>query len=206
MIPARLPWRQEFGRKTIHLAMGVLPAWLWWAPPELRAHGLVFAFVVVLGADLLRRVWKPWKQWIDQRTQAYSRPHEQHLWVGVHAMILSAWILSWATSRELAAACMGYSVFGDAAAAMVGARRQAAHGQSMMAPTATGQATTQKTISGSAACLAVCVAIGWLLFPDRGEMIILGATAATLLERYSGPLNDNLTVPLGSACVLLLLA
>ena len=190
-----LPWRQEFGRKTIHMAMAVLPAWLWWAPSAVRSHGLVFAFVGVLSVDLLRRVWKPWGKWIDQLSRNYARPNEQHLWVSVHAMILSAWILSWATPRELATACMCYSIFGDAAAAMVGARRQAA----------TARPSAGKSVSGSIACFVVCVAFGVLLFPERGWMVMLGAATATLLERYSGPLNDNLTVPLGSAIVLMLL-
>ena len=182
-----LPWRQELGRKAVHLAMGVLPAWLWWAPSELRSRGLVFAFVVVLFADLLRRVWKPWAQWIDARSRAYSRQQERHLWVGVHAMILSAWILSWATSRELATACMCYSVFGDAAAALVGKHRNVKPGKSM---------------AGSTACLVVCLAIGLLLFPERGGMVVVGAVTATLLERFPGPFNDNLIVPLGTAGVL----
>ena len=185
-----LPWRQEFGRKTVHLAMAVLPAWLWWAPSELRSHGLVFAFAGVLSADLLRRVWKPWARWIDDKSRAYSRQHERHLWLGVHAMILSAWILSWTTSRELATACMCYSIFGDAAAALVGKHRNPAGG---------------KSFAGSAACFAVCLVIGLLLFPERGLIAILGATTATLLERFSGPFNDNLMVPLGTAGVLSLL-
>jgi dolichol kinase len=42
--------------------------------------------------------------------------------------------------------------------------------------------------------------------PGEASRIVVGALAATLLERFSGPIDDNLTMPLGAAIVLALVA
>ena len=183
-------WQHEAVRKAIHLAMVVLPVWVWWAPSFWRSRGLLLAFIAVLTADLLRRVWKPWAQWIQHRALAYSRPQESTFWVGVHAMFLAAWLLSWSVPRDIAVGSLCYGVFGDAAAAVVGWRRP------------TELSHSGKSYRGSLACFVTCLGVGWLLFPGNREMILLGAGTATFLERFSGPIDDNLSIPLGSALVL----
>lgn len=189
-------WQREAIRKLIHLGMVVLPAWVWWSPPSWRSRGLLLALLLVLGADLLRRVWKPWARWIDGWAAAYSRPREHHLWVGVHAMFVAAWILSWSVSRDIAVASLSYGVFGDAAAALIGVRRN--NGE--------GSRASGKSLLGSTGCFLTCVAVGWLMFPGNRQMILLGAMTATILERFSGRIDDNLTMPLGAAIVLSLVA
>ena len=61
------------------------------------------------------------------------------------------------------------------------------------------------TAPPTAACpysIGLGAAVGFLLFPTNQAMIFLGAVTATFLESYSGPIDDNLTIPLGSALVL----
>jgi dolichol kinase len=181
------PWKNEAIRKSIHLAMVVLPAWIWWSPESWRSHGLLLASLAVLTADLLRRVWSPWAHAVDRWALPYTRPSEGRLWWSVHGMFLSAWILSWSVSRDIAVGSLCYGVFGDAAAALVGWQQNR---------------SSSKSLRGSLACFVTCVAVGWLLFPTDGVRILAGAASATLLERFSGPVDDNLTIPLGSALVL----
>jgi dolichol kinase len=187
-------WRRELVRKLVHVGMVVLPAWIWWSPPAWRSHGLLLAVLLALCIDLLRRVWKPWAHWIDTKASAYARPRESRLWFGVHAMFLAAWILSWSVSPQTAVVSCCYGIFGDAAAALVGLRRRA--------PTA----RPTKSVRGSAACFVTCIAVGLLWMPGEASRIVVGALAATLLERFSGPIDDNLTMPLGAAIVLALVA
>jgi len=64
-----------------------------------------------------------------------------------------------------------------------------------------------KSLEGSAAMWAVCIAIGCVVFwhVDLGEYpIVVGATVATIIELLlpSWIINDNLSVPLFSALVL----
>jgi dolichol kinase len=184
-------WTREAVRKLIHLGMVILPAWIWWAPDAWRSPGLLLALAAVLSADVLRAVWRPWARWIEGWSRLYRRPRERVLWVGVHAMFVSAWLLSWNVSPATAVLCLSYGVFGDAAASLVGMR-------SGRAPRKSGQ--------GSVACFLTCCVIGIVLLPHDPVRVVLGAGAATAFERYSGPIDDNLTIPLGTAIVLALLS
>ena len=177
--PRHRPWKAELVRKLIHMAMVVLPAWIVWAPAGARSRGLFLALVVLVGADVLRSVWTPWASWIEARSRPYRRPHETRFWVGVHAMVLSAWILSWSVETDIAVASLCYGIFGDAAAALVGMRT---------------------------ACFLVCCGIGVAVWPGDALRIVVGASVATACERWSGRVDDNLTMPLGSALALALLS
>jgi dolichol kinase len=87
-----------------------------------------------------------------------------------------------------------YLIFGDTAASLVGKRLQG--------PRWPG---SEKRFSGSLACLTVCLIIGaTLLRPMYGwHGVVAGAITATLLEWSVLPINDNLTIPVGSSLVLL---
>lgn len=183
-------WENELVRKGIHLGMVVLPVWIATAPAAWRSRGLVLALLLLLSADVLRRVWNPWARWIEGWSRPYRRPQERHLWVGVHAMVLSAWVLSWSVAPRIAVLSLCFGVFGDAAAALVGMRRRGTAGKSLL---------------GSLACFVACVGVGVLLLPQHPGALLAGAVTATLCERFSGPIEDNLTIPLGAAIVLSLL-
>lgn len=68
-----------------------------------------------------------------------------------------------------------------------------------------GGGTGRKSLRGSVAALAsAAVVLALLTLPITA--VLAGATAAMLLERWSGPLNDNLTVPPATALVVWLTA
>jgi dolichol kinase len=184
-------WTHELVRKLVHLAMVVLPVWIWWAPDAWRSPGLLLALALVASADLLRRVWTPWARWIEACSRRYRRPRERRVWWGVHAMFVSAWLLSWSVSPQLAVLCLCYGIFGDAAAALVGKRSTGGR---------------RKSARGSLACFLVCGVTGVVLVPHDAVRILLGAAVATGLERHSGPIDDNLSIPLGTAIVLSLVS
>ena len=66
-----------------------------------------------------------------------------------------------------------------------------------------------KTLEGSLACLISCLAIG-ILLAELGmispPVVIVGAIAAAVIELLSLHINDNLTMPLGSAGAMALVA
>ena len=68
-----------------------------------------------------------------------------------------------------------------------------------------GRDSGHKTLRGSAAALAVSLAALWLV-GFSWPPVICGAVVGTILERWSGPLDDNLLIAPGVACVVWLTA
>jgi dolichol kinase len=184
--------RYEAGRKAVHLATIVLPAWMYWVPPPWSWRGPLLAFLVVLGIDVLRLRWQPLHRRLEARIGSYLRPAERRQLISVHYLTCAAVLLAWSVPQAVGAAALGYLVVGDAAAALVG-RRFGRH------------RFGSKSLEGSLACLVSCLALGALLLPDRPQAVLGGALVATVSEALPLPLDDNLSVPLLSAAALLAL-
>lgn len=184
--------RQETVRKAVHLATIVLPVWMRWMPPPWSWRGPVLAFVLVLVADVLRLWWEPVRQRLGPLVAAYLRPHERRGLISVHYLTGTAALLACTVPAAVAATAVGYLVVGDAAAALVGQR----FGHHRLG---------KKTLEGSAACLVCCLVLGALWMPGRWPAVLGGALAATLVEALPLGVDDNLSVPLVAAAVLLLL-
>ncbi len=185
--------RHETRRKTVHLALVVLPAWLYAAPAAWRLRGLLLAFVLGLGLDVLRLAWAPLGSRLTPRLGSSLRPGEERgLVLGAHFLTLSAVLLGACTPPAIGATALGFAVLGDAAAALVGR----AFGK---------RRAWGKSLEGSLACFATCAGLGAILLPGRPLAALAGAGVATLVEALPLPVDDNLSVPLLSAAALLLL-
>ncbi len=184
--------RLELGRKSIHLAMFVFPAWIAWAPDPLRHHGLLFALLVILTTDVLRLRWPPFRSLLHRRLGAYLRPHEHGRLTSVHYLTLAAVVLAWIAPRSIAATALGFLVVGDAFAALVGER----WGRRRLG---------RKSLEGSVACFAGCIAAGALFMPQQWTVVAAAAAVATAVEALPTGVNDNLSVPFIAAVTLWLL-
>jgi dolichol kinase len=185
--------RQEVWRKVVHLATAALPAWIYFAPAPWVVHGPLLAFLGVLTLDGLRLARPGLGSWVDRRLGSYLRPEERRaLVVPVHLLTGSATLLAAVAPPAIAATALAYLVFGDAAAALVGRK----WGRPRFG---------RKSLEGSVACAAACLAVGALLLPGRGPAIVGGALVATLVEALPSPVDDNWSVPLVSALTLVLL-
>ena len=94
--------------------------------------------------------------------------------------------------REVVLCAMGFLVFGDAAAALVGiqfGKHRIFHG---------------KSLEGSLAFFLVSLAVGLFFFSPLPALV--GAFLATLVELIPLPYNDNLWIPLVSALLLTFVA
>ena len=183
-------WRREVGRKAVHVSMMVLPLWIYFAPPPWSARGPVLAFLALLSVDVLRLGSPAVHRWFEVRIGAYLRPDEHRGLIRMHWLSGAAALLAMAAPPAVAALAMADLVFGDAAAALVGRRwgRRRRGG---------------KSLEGSAACFAVCVAAGLLILPGAWAAVLVSALVATGIEAAPLPVDDNLAVPLGAAAVLL---
>lgn len=183
--------RHEWGRKWIHLATLVFPVWIAHAPDPHRLRGLLLAFLAVLGVDLLRLGWEPFRRLLEPHIGDYLRATERRRLTSVHYLTFTALVLAWLFPRAIAATALAFLVVGDAAAALVGRR----FGK---------RRRWGKSLEGSAACFVACVAIGLVFLPAHPGALASAAAVATLVEALPLPVNDNLSVPWVAAGVLLL--
>ncbi len=67
----------------------------------------------------------------------------------------------------------------------------------------------RKSLEGNLACLVVCLVIGMLSALIQTEMLmavaVTGAVFAFIFEMLPWPVNDNLTIPVGTAAAMLVL-
>ena len=94
--------------------------------------------------------------------------------------------------KDIAITAMLFSIFGDAASAIVGV-----HGKIRI---------FDKSIEGSLAFLVTCLAIGFALVLTKIHLapvvFILGAFSATIIELLPLPVDDNFTISLAAGAVM----
>jgi len=188
-----LAGRQEVGRKLLHLATGVLPATIAWAPAPWSWRGPLLAFCVVLGLDIARLLHPGVRRWAARLVGGALKPGEHDGFISVHYLTGAAALLSFCLPPALAATAVAHGVFGDAAAALVG-RRWGRH------------RLGRKSLEGSVACLLSCLLVGWMLLPERPGAFLVAAIVSTVIEVLPLPVDDNWSVPLASGAILAWLA
>jgi len=191
----------EARRKLIHLGFIVLPlALLYPVLPWPRGRGqlrtLLIALVVgALVVDLLRlnapRVGKFFREFFG----GMIREHEQFNLLGSTYLLLAALLAVDVFPRPVAAAALGFTVLGDAFAAIVGkacGRRR----------------VFRKTLEGALGGLGACLV--WAAFlATTGHLpwgvLLVGALVASLAELLPIPLDDNLAMTLMAGYAMRLL-
>jgi dolichol kinase len=183
--------RASLLRKLVHMAMVIVPAAGWLVSYRLA---LILAGVILLaslGVEVARRWW-PWinnllwkvlptifRAWEDRRVLGST-------W---YALGLMATLLTF--GRDVGGTAVLFLMWGDPMAELVGRRW--------------GRPGGGKTLAGSAGCLAACLLAG-LIGVGLGGLspwtVLAGATAATLVERWSPPPDDNLWMPILSGLVM----
>lgn len=178
----------ELQRKSFHLAMIVVPVWVYLMPPAPALLGLILATFATVAVDLLRLSDHRLRRFFLQLFRSLIRPHEEeHLLGSTHYMI-AALLSVIVFDHEVAIAALAFLVLGDAAAAIVGKR--------FGTPRYWG-----KSPQGSIACFVTCLAMGLLLL-DSPPVALVGAVAATLAEALPSPLDDNMRVPIFSGIAM----
>lgn len=188
-------YRFELGRKAIHLTFVLLPLqmvyeFLPW--PRSIADYRFFLLglgVVFLAIDFLRMHEKRFRALFRRFFSGMVREHEDVTLLGSSYLVIAAIIAVSVFPRPVAAAALGFTILGDAVAAMVGKAwgRIPLYG---------------KTLEGGLAGLAVCIGWGALVHAATGlpwEVVVAGALTASLIELLPIPMDDNLAMTLISA-------
>jgi dolichol kinase len=191
-IPPRMPMRQELQRKSFHLAMIIVPVWVYIMPHTTALLGLILATFATVAVDVLRLSDRRLRRFFLGLFRSVIRPHEEeHLLGSTHYMI-AALLSVVVFDHAIAIAALAYLVLGDAAAAIIGKR--------FGTPQFWG-----KSPEGSIACLVVCLLVGWPLLHSPW-LAVVGAVTATVAEIMPSPLDDNMRVPIFSGIAMQLAA
>ena len=206
----RLSLRQEWGRKSFHVAGVVLPAGYVLVGPERAAACLLGLTALVVTADLLRLHWGFARRVYRATFARWSRGDEAHRLTGASMFIIAQTVTALIFPRCVAPVAMMFGALGDPAAALAGkrfGRYQWRRGKSLCGSAAcllasfvggiacTGIACTgmQGSLAGLGLSSSPCIA-WWVVLP--------GAVAATLAEGLSGRVNDNLTIPIAGGLAM----
>jgi dolichol kinase len=200
--PRASSWVTEARRKAVHLAFVVLPLdllyeWLPW--PRGRSQWQFMLVALSLGAvvlDVFRIHEQRVKRFFANFFGELIREHEEFSLMGSTYLLIAALLAVEIFPRPVAAAAIGFTVIGDAFAAMVGK----AWGRTPF---------FRKTVEGAAGGLAACLAWAALL-AQLGHLpwgvAIAGALTASLVELLPIPLDDNLGMTLIAGYVMKWLA
>lgn len=185
-------FRQELVRKSFHLFGLVYAAGFYFYPQSAMKLVIGIFLGVVFFIECARLLFLPVNDWLFACFGGLFRDKERNRFSGVFWMALGMmWLALCASSRDWAVAICLFTIFGDAAASVIG---QAVYGPTWW--------KTKKTIAGSIACFAVCLSVGFLVLDVHWYLIVLSASLATLGEAGILPIDDNFTIPLFASLVM----
>jgi len=193
LAPLRSPaFLSEAQRKAIHLAFIVLPLELLfevlpWPRGKAQFRLLFLALVVAaIAVDLLRIHQHRFRAFVRDFFGQMIREHERFSLLGSTYLLIAALLAIEIFPQPVAAAAIGFTVLGDAFAAIVGKGwgRVRVFG---------------KSLEGFAAGLLACLAWGAFVAASGQvpwNVVVVGALVASVVELLPIPLDDNLGITL----------
>lgn len=179
--------RTSLARKLIHLAMAIIPALGWRV-----SHWLALALAAaMLGGSLAVEATRRWCPWLNRLLwrllPTVFRDSEEHRALGSTWFGLGSVASLLLFGPDIGGTAVLFLCWGDPMAEIVG-RRWGRPGQA-------------KTIAGSLGCLVACLVAGVAGVRSGGLnpwAVLVGAVAATAIERWSPPPDDNVWMPIVS--------
>lgn len=202
LAPTRRPaWRAEVRRKAIHLyalivPLAILQPFTPWLHTRVQWSLFLGAVTLIaLAIDMVRLHDPGVRAQFKRFFGGMIREHEDGTLLGSTYLLLAALLAVDLFPRHLAGAALGFTVLGDAFAAIVGRAwgRRRVFG---------------KTLEGAAAGLGANLAwAGWLAVAGfvPWPVGVVGAGVASLVEILPIPLDDNLRITLVSGLAMTLL-
>jgi len=189
MTESKKDLRKELLRKCIHLLelpvlLGyTLIARLYGTKPAILA--LTALMVILLEIEYIRLEYKLRLPMVVDILRRKERDN-----VASNIFFIASTIICFAAfDYPVAILALLLTVFGDLAAALVGIR----FGKTRI--------HRRKTLEGFLAGLTINLLMGFLLMPDQLIIFLPMAMTASLVELWTGKLDDNLTVPLAAGFV-----
>jgi len=184
-------------RKVFHVfAASLTPLYYWYHPlaatiPQARIQvviGSLVGFILFLLFDLFRMRDREFNSKFMNTFSFIVRRGEEGRFTGATHLCFAFVVVSWFFSREVAVTAMLFLSLGDTSAEMAGRY----FGKNKV---------FRRSLEGSLGFFLVTFPIAWVILDDW-RVAVLGALAGTLVELFSFEVDDNLTVPIGSAAAL----
>jgi phytol kinase len=177
---------KELLRKLVHLLE--LPVLLvytlirYYYGPQLGILVLTALLIILLEIEYVRLEYK----WKLPKEIDFVRRHEKDNLAANIFFIVATIICFAAFDYQIALLALLLTVFGDLMSALVGIK----FGKTKV--------YKKKSLEGTLAGMSTNLLVGYLLLPEQPEIFIPMAVTASIVELFTGKLDDNLTVPLAS--------
>jgi dolichol kinase len=191
----QIPFSQEILRKATHIGALVIPVGYWiLGPSRLEMLGVMVPITIIfILFDIGRlRGWLIWEKIAAPLFDGMIRNHERADFTGATYILLTTCATVAMFPKPIAVAALTFIIVGDTLAALVG-RRWGRH-----------KWFGQKSIEGSLACLAGLIVVAHITPGLPLAVGLIGAAVATLVEAMPLHIDDNVTVPILSGIVMLL--
>jgi glycerol-3-phosphate acyltransferase PlsY len=191
------PVRRALPRAAFHATAGIIMVLaLYFLPRLIVQAALAFGTVVFLVMDLTRLRFPGIGRIFASLFTIYIRRAEDTRILGASYFLVGCLVSVLAFPRDIAVLAILFLSLGDPAATIIGTWK--------------GHVRLRgKSIEGNAACLVVCLAISYLVTSithHTGYLVgAAGAFFAALFESLPLPVNDNLTIPIGSGFSMMVL-
>lgn len=186
----------EIKRKLFHLTGMIYIVGLIFIPRSTYLLILAGMLAAEFAVELLRIKNAAVRAWYLATFGHLLREREHSRLSGIFWMLAGVFTTVLLTDNvPIATTALLYLLLGDGVASLVGMRFGGPHWPG-----------SAKRLSGSLACFVVCLFVGAVMLrAEYGWAVgILGATAATFIERGVVPVDDNYAIPVGSTVVLLI--
>ena len=179
-------------RKTWRLCGIIFPLAYYFGSKRITLIAVLLFLGIFLLIELLRFTIPKLNKRLFISFGYYFKETEKKKLITTTTFLISFLISVLLFRKDIAITAMLFSIFGDAASAVVGV-----HGKKII---------FRKSIEGSLAFLVTCLAIGLALGLTKIHLapaiFILGAFSATIIELLPLPVDDNLTIALAAGAVM----
>ncbi len=181
--------RRELLRKLIHLlALPILVIYTFVAGLygiRVGILALTAFLIILLEIEYIRLEYKLKLPMVVDILRRHEKDH-----IASSIFFIASMIICFAAfDYPIALLAMLYTVFGDLMSALVGIK----FGRTKI--------RRKKTLEGFLAGLLTNILVGWIMMPEAWIIFLPMALTASLVELWTGKLDDNLTVPLAAGFV-----
>jgi glycerol-3-phosphate acyltransferase PlsY len=189
------PLRHALLRGVPHVILGVALAIALFIFPRVAVLAAVGTVIVVfLALEMVRLYIPSLRGWFSFWFIPFMRKPEENRLTGASYLLIGCLITMLVFPRDIAGTAIFFLALGDPAATVFGVWK----GRIKLG---------DKTFEGHLTCLFICLLTGAVIFLVRGApplaVAVVGAAFATLFQALPLRLNDNLTIPIGSAAAML---
>ena len=184
-------------RGIFHIFGGlIIPVSALFVPRTALLISLGAATLIFLAFELLRFRISGVNRWFRLHFKPLLREEETSRFTGTSYMLIASLIAFLAFQRDIAIVALSFLAVGDAMATIVG---KCVGKRKLLG----------KTLEGDLACFVACMVIGFIFYyaglDIRLLTIIVGSLGAAIVEAVPLPINDNLTMPLFAAVVMMVM-